>query len=402
MESTSGTSSKRAREEDLVLYVDDEHANRVVFELTFGKHFRLKVVPSAEDALAFLQQNQVAVLITDQRMTGMSGDELLRKVKELSPDTIRMILTAYSDLEPILNAVNEGLVARYVIKPWDRAELEEILRWSLGAYTAGRQDRALQLRLVQTERLRTLGQVSASVLHDLNQPVMAVSMGSEQLRDMAQVAPALLRIANGETPALTDDDRDRIRQLAEDLPELAANLGSCASFMSDLMKQMRQFQRRDTEPPSSGDVAPVPVIKLAVGMCRSGSVVSGAKLSYDGPPDLPHVRATSTDLMQIFVNLVRNAQQALEEHAVPDGTVVLNASVEGDHVTFTVRDNGPGIPPDVLEKLGNPFFTTRAAGTGLGVNQCKRLVGRLGGHLDIDSTVGTGTTVAFTLPLLHA
>lgn len=402
MESSSATSSKRTREDDLILYVDDEHANRVVFELTFGKQFRLKVVASAEEALAFVQQHEIAVLITDQRMTGMSGDELLRLVKESSPDTIRMILTAYSDLEPILDAVNEGLVARYVIKPWDRAELEEILRWSLGAYAAGRQDRALQLRLVQTERLRTLGQVSASVLHDLNQPVMAVSMGSEQLHDVAQAAPLLLRIANGEIAALTNDDRERIRQIAEELPELATNLGTCASFMSDLVKQMRQFQRRDTEPPSSGDVAPLPVVKLALSMCRGGSVLSGAKLSYEGPPDLPQVRATSTDLLQIFVNLVRNAQQALEEHAVLDGIVVVSASVERERVAFTVRDNGPGIPPAVLEKLGTAFFTTRAAGTGLGVNQCKRLVGRLGGDLEIESTEGAGTTVAFTLPLLHA
>ncbi len=393
--------STRKHEGDLILYVDDEHANRVVFELTFGKQFHLKVVSSAEEALTFIQQDPVAVLITDQRMTGMSGDELLRRVKEISPDTVRMILTAYSDLEPILNAVNEGLVVRYVIKPWDRAELEEILRWSLEAYVAGRKDRALQLRLVQTERLRTLGQVSASVLHDLNQPVMAISMSSEQLKDLAGVSPFLARLGRGEPATPTDVERELLGRLADDLPEIAASLATCASFMSDLMKQMRQFQRRDTEPPSSGDVSPVPVIKLALSMCRSGSMLSGAKLVYEGPLDIPQIRATSTDLMQILVNLVRNAQQALEEHAMKDGVVTVNASVEDELVRFVVHDNGPGIAPAVLEKLGTAFFTTRAAGTGLGVNQCKRLVGRLGGYLDIQSTVGAGTTVVFTLPTLR-
>ncbi|MBX3216670.1 MAG: response regulator, partial [Labilithrix sp.] len=118
----------------LILYVDDEHANRIVFEITFGKTFRIKCVSSAEEALGFVSQEHIAVIVSDQRMTGMSGDELLKKVKDLSPDTVRMIVTAYSDLEPILNAVNEGLVARYVIKPWDRVELEETLRWALEAY----------------------------------------------------------------------------------------------------------------------------------------------------------------------------------------------------------------------------------------------------------------------------
>ena len=199
---------------------------------------------------------------------------------------------------------------------------------------------------------------------------------------------------------------DKVRKLQRRLYAAAKrsparSIATCASFMSDLMKQMRQFQRRDTEPPSSGDVSPVPVIKLALSMCRSGSMLSGAKLVYEGPLDIPQIRATSTDLMQILVNLVRNAQQALEEHAMKDGVVTVNASVEDELVRFVVHDNGPGIAPAVLEKLGTAFFTTRAAGTGLGVNQCKRLVGRLGGYLDILSTVGAGTTVVFTLPTLR-
>lgn len=388
--------------EHLILYVDDEHANRVVFEASFGKKFTIKSVASGEEALLLLgqtDQKPISVIVTDQRMTGMSGDELLRRTKEISPDTIRMIVTAYSDLEPILNAVNEGLVARYVVKPWDRAELEEILRWAIEAHVAGRQNSALQLRLMQTERLRTLGQVSAAVLHDLNQPVMAVQMSAEQLKDLARISPVLERLSQGDFSPLQDSDRTTLGQLAEELPELASSLASCATFMSDLMKQMKQFQRHDTAPPTSGDVSPVPVIKLALTMCRSGSLSSGSRLAYEGPPDLPKVRATSTDLMQIFVNLIRNAQQALEEHGVKQGSVTVRATLQEKVIAFSVQDNGPGIPPDVLKKLGTPFFTTREAGTGLGVAQCKRLVGRLGGQLTIESELGKGTSVNFTLPI---
>jgi signal transduction histidine kinase len=383
-------------QDHLILYVDDEHANRVVFEVTFGKNFRIKCVESAEQALEIVGREPVAVIVSDQRMTGMSGDELLRRVKELSPDTVRMILTAYSDLEPILKAVNEGLVARYVIKPWDRDELEEMLRWGVEAYVVGKQNSALQLRLVQTERLRTLGQVSAAVLHDLNQPVMATSMSAEQLAELAKAAPVLTRLASGET-SLTPDERAMLKKLGEELGELATTLSSCAAFMSDLMKQMRQFQRHDSAPPSNREVAPMPVIKLALSMCRGGAVTSGSRLYYEGPAELPRVRATSADLLQIFVNLVRNAQQALEGHDVKNGAVVITASVTENAVVFGVRDDGPGIPAEVLAKLGTPFYTTRENGTGLGVAQCKRIVGRLGGDLKIDSTPGKGTTVSFAL-----
>lgn len=387
----------------LILYVDDEHANRVVFQATFGKKFKIKVVSSAEEALNFFSTSHetVAVIVSDQRMTGMSGDELLRRVKELSPDTVRMILTAYSDLEPILAAVNEGLVARYVIKPWDRTELEETLRWALEAFVAGRQNNALQLRLVQTERLRTLGQVSAAVLHDLNQPVMAVSMSAEQLNELSRIAPVLSRLAQGAEVKLNDAERQTMAALGEELPDLAANLASCAQFMTDLMKQMRQFQRHDTAPPTSGDVAPNPVIKLALSMCRSGSVLGRSKLVYEGPSELPHVRATSTDLLQVVVNLVRNAQQALEEHHVMEGIVRIQATIVGSFLQIVVKDNGPGISAEVLAKLGTPFFTTRDAGTGLGIAQCKRLIGRLGGELRIESAPGAGTSVIFTLPIIE-
>jgi two-component system response regulator PhcR len=385
----------------LILYVDDEHANRVVFQATFGKKFKIKVVPSAEEALTFFSTTHepVAVVVSDQRMTGMCGDELLRRVKELSPDTVRMILTAYSDLEPILGAVNEGLVARYVIKPWDRTELEETLRWALEAFVAGRQNNALQLRLVQTERLRTLGQVSAAVLHDLNQPVMAVSMSAEQLNELSKIAPTLARLADGEVK-LSDAERQTLASLGDELPDLASNLASCAQFMTDLMKQMRQFQRHDTTPPSSGDVAPSPVLKLALSMCRSGSVLGGSKLVYEGPAELPRVRATSTDLLQVVVNLIRNAQQALEENHVMEGIVRIQVAHVGPFLQLVVKDNGPGIPADVLAKLGTPFFTTRDAGTGLGIAQCKRLIGRLGGELRIESAPGAGTSVTFTLPVV--
>jgi signal transduction histidine kinase len=288
-----------------------------------------------------------------------------------------------------------------VIKPWDRTELEETLRWAVEAYVAGRHNNALQLRLIQTERLRTLGQVSAAVLHDLNQPVMAVSMSAEQLGELSKIAPTLGRIAKGEHVVLTAAERSTMAMLGEELPELASSLATCATFMADLMKQMRLFQRHDTAPPASGDVDPGPVLKLALSMCRSGSITGGSRLIYEGPQPLPRVRATSTDLMQVMVNLVRNAQQALEENHVHEGVVNINATVSDGLLVITVKDNGPGIPPDVLAKLGTPFYTTRDAGTGLGIAQCKRLVGRLGGEMRIESAPGNGTVVTFTLPTVH-
>ena len=118
-----------ARTGPLILYVDDERGNRVVFEQSLNAEFNLLTAQNAAEALQLLAQHEVAVVVSDIRMPSMTGEELLRIVKERHPQTIRMVVTAYADVEPILRAINEGLVARYIIKPWIRTELVQVLRW---------------------------------------------------------------------------------------------------------------------------------------------------------------------------------------------------------------------------------------------------------------------------------
>ena len=114
----------------LVVYVDDEKGNRVVFEQSLAGDFQLKIAADAKSAIEILEQHEIALIVTDMRMPTMNGEELLRIVKERWPQVIRMVMTAYSDIEPILRAINEGLVARYIIKPWVREELVQVLRWA--------------------------------------------------------------------------------------------------------------------------------------------------------------------------------------------------------------------------------------------------------------------------------
>lgn len=383
--------------EHLILYVDDERTNRIVFDQTFGKIFRVKSVDSGAAALALVASEPVAVLVTDMRMPGMSGDELLTRFKTISPDTIRIVVTAYSDLDPILRAVNEGLVVRYIVKPWDRKELHEILRWALEAYALGRQNSALQVRLIESERLMTLGQVSAHVLHDLGGLLSALSPNLEFLEEMsALLQPVLRRVAAGEPVTLSEKERKNLEMYASELPLMANEVRTATKFMTELVASLRAFQNKTAAPTGPRDVEPTDVLKRVMVLCKHGAITSDSRLEYDGASDLPRVKATATELMQILLNLVRNAQQALEGQG--GGSVVVHAAPQGDAVRFVVRDSGPGMPADVLAKLGTPFFTTRSDGTGLGVAQCKRLVAALGGQFDIDSAPGRGTVVTFTIP----
>ncbi|HEX8951927.1 MAG TPA: response regulator, partial [Polyangia bacterium] len=350
--------------EHLIVYVDDERPNRIVFEQSFGARFHVQALPSGKAALELLRNETAAVLITDQRMPDMTGHELLVKVKQLYPDTIRVVITAYSDLDPILAAVNEGLVARYIIKPWDRAELEQILLWSLEAFALGRQKSALQLRLMQTERLVTLGSIAAAVLHDLHQPLTNLMVNIERLVEHAKSADKLQGLVDG--GALSKKDRALVQELGTELPELSRDLLTSCKVMSNMTVGLQQFLRAERRPEPSG-VDPVPVIQYAIGVCRETAVRARGRISYEGPASLPKLHIGSTELTQVLINVVANGAQALLARNKAGGRVVVSAAEAGDKVQLTVDDNGPGMSAEVLAKVGTPFFSTRPEGTGLGV-----------------------------------
>lgn len=381
----------------IVLYVDDELPNRVVFEQSFNDEFSVKVVDGAEAALAYLSEaaTDVAVVVTDMRMPTMYGDELLRRVKDRWPSTIRIVLTAYGDIEPILAAINEGLVARYLVKPWDRDEVAQVLRWAVEAWTFGRESQALQRRLLETERLATLGSMAGSVIHDLSQPLAGLAFNSQHLLELSRSVESLRRVVAGNATA---QDLGVVEELADDLIDVAKDIASGTSHLREVCGSLRQFLRNA---PLSGErpsCAPMPVIRNAIVTCEDIAVVARGTIRYEGVQELPAVRMASTELAQVLINIVANAAQALVAANVADGAVVIRTSVDLERVTFIVRDNGVGIPPEVLAKIGTPFFTTRQEGTGLGVAQCQRLVGKAGGMFRIESEVGVGTTATFSIP----
>lgn len=383
--------------DDLILYVDDEWSNRVVFEQSFVGQFHIKTVASGAEALEAMSTHPVAVIVTDQRMPGMSGNELLERVRTMHAETVRIVLTAYSDLDPILAAVNDGLVARYIIKPWDKQDLEQMLTWAVEAYRMGRRDSAQQLRLLQTERLVTMGTIASSVLHDLNQPLSHMSTNSVRLKELAAAIPALIELLAAASTRLTASDRQKLVQLTIELPEIADALVRGGNVAQDLLGGMVRVMRARPENPQPAE-DPVPAIRYALAACNNLVVRARARLTYEGATALPPVRVPASEVAQVIINLVANAAQALSGTGKPRGRITVTASDTGDSVRVEVIDTGPGMPSEVLEKVGTPFYSTRSEGTGLGVVQCRRILERAGGRLILSSKPGQGTTATCVMP----
>ena len=381
-----------------VLYVDDEKANRVVFEQSLASDFRILTAADGQTALQLLEQHEdeIAVVVTDMRMPHMNGEDLLRVVKERAPHIVRIVVTAYSDIDPILRAINEGLVARYILKPWVRAELVQVLRWAIEASALGRDSAEVHRRLLETERLATLGSISALLVHDLRQPLAAIIGNIELLDALKDLAPTLREaLRHVELEART---RKSATARLDELGSILADMRTASELLSTMIGNLRDLSRpRDAGDP--GIVAdPMQVVRHAMSVCQPLAINLHAQIDYAGPRDLPRVRMSPTELTQVLINVVTNGAQACAARGGEQGHVHIAARETGGMVELQVRDDGVGIAPDVLARIGTPFFTTRTEGTGLGVAQCQRLVGTAGGRFRIESDPGKGTIVTITLP----
>lgn len=382
--------------EPSILYVDDDEGNRVVFRHTFQDEFPLVMVSSGAEALDVLRETEpeIGVVVSDQRMPGLTGNELLRLVKDQYPGVVRMIITAYSDLDAILGAVNRGLVSRYIVKPWDAEEVREILRWGLDAYTLGLRSEALQARLLEVERVATVGTVASAILHDVNGPLGYLSLNADRLRSLAEDATPRLseRVADGRDPELAE----AVQPLIDELPEIAAEIGHGCQTLLETVMEVRRLLYAESRGPQRTE--PIPAIRYALSVTREVASETRTRVTYDGPDTLPPVTMGFASLVRVLINLISNAAQAIGSSEAP-GQVSVDARLDGRHVSLRVRDDGPGMPSAVARRVGTPLFTTRPHGTGLGVSQCLRLVASAGGEMSIDSVEGSGTTVALRIPV---
>jgi DNA-binding NtrC family response regulator len=129
-----------------IMIVDDEPANLRLLERLFRQDYKVITAESGEEALGLLAQHDAALLITDQRMPGMTGLELLKRTAELRPHMVRMILTGYTDVGTLVEAINSGLVYRYLTKPWSNEDLRVTVARALEHYESVRRRHELEMR----------------------------------------------------------------------------------------------------------------------------------------------------------------------------------------------------------------------------------------------------------------
>lgn len=248
--------------------------------------------------------------------------------------------------------------------------------------------RAAQARLVQQAKLASLGQLMAGVAHEINTPLGAV-VSNEDLfqRCFVRLRAALAGSALAAEPVIARD-----LEAIDDL--IGVNRTACTRI-TNIVRELRVFARLDEAAPQPVDVHEcLESTLLLVGHLAKGRV----ELVRAYAQALPPVEGHSSQLGQVFMNLVVNACQAIEG----PGQVVLATSLDGDWVRVEVRDSGPGIRPEHLGRIFDPGFTTKGAGvgTGLGLSICYQIVAAHGGEILVDSPPGQGACFTVLLPRL--
>jgi two-component system response regulator PhcR len=355
-----------------VLYVDDEEMACKYFARAAGPDYDVLLAGSADKAVELLRSEvgRIAVLVTDFRMPERDGGDLLRQVSHEFPHVVRILVTAYADKDVLIETVNTGEVFRILEKPLGVAAVRDVLALA--------QERHRD-RLSRNGRLSAIDETLAFLAHELNTPLAAIA-----------------NFARGvESRAAGEFVPERQAEIGHAAAAMQSNARYCLAVISSFLASVRGEGGRPLAAESDTDATASSLISTLldsypfVGNARS---LVGVSLHGDFA-----VHALPNCVALVLSSLLSNALRALTGVAEPS----LHFEVEAEPVPIIrISDNGPGIPPDVMERLLVDPITTHAAagGSGMGMIFCNRVMQSFGGAIPIDSSAGAGTRVTLVFP----
>jgi len=405
----------------VLLVVDDEEGPRQSVRIIFKDEYQVLLANSGEQAIELAALHQVSVVVSDIMMTGMSGIDVLKRVKEIDPAIEVIMLTAYETIETARQALRHG-ACDYLNKPFDVQTMRAAVARARQKHEVSRQFhrsnetlRALQQEIqdqrVKEEMMRTKGEIYASVLHDINSPLTVISgfvdMINRSLGDESTV------------------EGEKLETIKGDLNKLTGQVGRCFEISRRYLSFLRDRDQGGLGGAGGSGVEPVGINQILSDLKELLVRHPSSRGNHLAVHLLPEDRVAAingTDLLQILLNLTINALtcsdlphrvevsaqffvKPLDVEQLQDGPQQRFLNREGflnqpPLLAISVQDDGPGIPPEMLAKMFETKFTTKAPGkgTGLGLSIVKRLVKAGNGAIHLRTEVGKGSTFTVCLP----
>ncbi len=366
-----------------LLLVDDEAHFRSALARRLQKRGLVALqATGGEECLAMLASNPMDVVVMDVKMPGMSGIDVLNRIKERHLKTEVILLTGHAATQDGVEGIKSGAFD-YLTKP---VEFDHLLGKITQAYDrilaekekqkAAEYKSRIEHQMIATERLAALGTLAAGVAHEINNPLAIINeaagylsllLKKKELADMPRkdvFEKTLLKIEKSVKRASTIT-----HQLLGDVGKRESVLGE--TDMAELVSETIQLVRKDAK-----DKKIVLILQKA--------------------NDLKTIWVDPNQVRQILINLMSNAIHATSEQ----GQLSIQVDNIDGGISITVKDTGVGIPKENLEKIFEPFFSTKepGEGTGLGLFVTKQIIENLGGSLDVVSRIGHGTRFTVQLP----
>jgi signal transduction histidine kinase len=384
-----------------LLVVDDEPAIAASIADQLRKRYRVLVATGAAEAMALWRTENVAVILSDQRMPDITGAELLSRSAEEHADTTRLLITGYADIDAVISAVNQGKIYHYLVKPWQPGELELIVEQAFQHHRLLQERRKLteclqstnvELEAKVTERTRELEEKNR-LLEEMNRTKnQFLGIAAHDLRSPSGNIAAVAELILDEEMTMTPSERIEMLNLIRSQAKGMLNL---LGHLLDISKI--ESGKLDLHPEPTVLVTYVEEIRKRQRLLADRKKIT---LSTEVAAELPALALDRERIGQVLDNLLSNAFK----YSASNTTTFLQVRTAPNGIEFSVRDQGQGLGPDEIPKLFGAFQRASAKptggedSTGLGLCICKKIVEAHGGKIGVESEIGRGSRFWFTLP----
>lgn len=353
-----------------VLYIDDEPNNLVSFKASFRFDYTIFIANNTDEAFVKLDEHpDISVILSDQKMPGKTGVEFFEEVRAIHPNPIRILITGFSDIDSVINAINRGHVFRYIKKPWSEADVKSAIDEAYKFYIT-----TSMLALKNDELQKAydeLDKFAYSATHDMRGPILSV-LGiidlTKNADDMNEVKEMVSMMEN----AMLKLD-NYIQNLHDHYSIRRGGVNITEIDFEDIMKDMSDLYD------ITGKLKNINFDKSVVQECK--------------------FRSDDISIKIVLNNLLSNAFK-YQKKINGTKSVSLNIKVENNIATIVVEDNGIGIPEKNLKDVFSMFFrgANDEIGSGFGLYNVKDALGKINGKIDLDSKENEGTKFTVIIP----